>query len=125
MLDHPKVLGPQTEHCCPIDLGLAAHEVRLLGVEWVAVFILPGLFGVVTIVQENGRCIPVELLLRQEGAALQNQNVLACLGQVQSQCSPSRPGANHNRVILARRVHGRHGIRFTCLKIRIRCHRDL
>ncbi len=124
MLDHAKVLGPHAEHRRAVDLGLAAHEVCLLGMEWLPILVLPGLFGVVAVVQEDGGSVPVELLLRHEGAALKNEDVLSRLGQVQSQRSASRPAADHNRVVFAWHIHLQHGIRFTCSKIRIHCHRD-
>ena len=99
VLNHAEVFGPHAEHRGAVDLGLATHEIRLLGMERFAVLVLPGLFGVVTIVEENGGRVPVELLLRHEWTALQNENVLARLGQMQSQRSASRSGTNDNRVI--------------------------
>jgi len=123
MLDDTKVFGAHAKHRRAVHLGLAAHEIRLLRVERLAVLILPGLLGVVAVVQEDSGCIPVELLLRHERAALQDENVLARLGEVQGQCSSTRPGAYDNRVKFAWCAHLEHGIRFTCLKIRIHCRR--
>ncbi len=121
VLNHAKVFGPHAEHGRPVNLGLPTHEIGLLGVERFAVLILPGLFGVVAVVQEDCRRVPVELFLRHEGAALQNEDVFACLGQMQSQRSSTRPSANHNRVIFVWHIHLKHGIRFTCSKLRIHC----
>ena len=123
MVDDAKVFGAHAEHRRAVHLGLASHEIGLLGVERLAVLILPGFLGVVAVVQEDGGGVPVELLLWHEGAALQDQDVLARLGQVQGQRPATRPGANDNRVKFVLRIHLEHGIRFTCLKIRIRCHR--
>jgi hypothetical protein len=80
MLDDPKVLGAHAKHRRSIDLGLASHEIGLLRVERLAVLILPGLFGVIAVVQKDSGSVPVELLLRHERAALQDENVLARLG---------------------------------------------
>ena len=123
MLDDAKVFGAHTEHRRAIYLGLAAHEIRLLRVERLAVLILPGLLGVVAVVQKDSGCIPVELLLRHERAALQDKDLLAGLGQVEGQRSATRPGANHNRIKFVLLAHLEHGIRFTCSKIRIHCRR--
>jgi hypothetical protein len=106
----------------PYTLVWPPTKYACWGVKRLAVLILPGLLGVVAVVQEDSGCIPVELLLRHERAALQDEDVLAAFGEVKSQSSPTRPGAYDNRVKFAWRVHLVHGIRFTCLKIRIHCH---
>jgi hypothetical protein len=123
MLNHAKVSGPHAEHRGAVDFGLAAHEIRLLGMQWFAVLILPGFFGVVAVVEEDRGRVPIKLLLRHERAALQNEDVLAGLGEVQGQCSATRPGANHDRIKIVCHAHLEHGIRFTYLKLRIRCRR--
>src|SRR5580658_7146007 len=111
MLDHAKVFGPHAKHSGAEDFGLAAHEIRLLGMQWFAVLILPGFFGVVAVVQEDRGCVPIKLLLRHEGAALQNEDLLAGLGEVQGQCSTTRPSADHDRIKVVCHAHLEHGIR--------------
>jgi hypothetical protein len=121
MLNDTKVFGAHAEHGGPVDLCLPTNEISLLRVQRFAVLVLPGLFGVVAVVEEDCGRVPVELLLRHEGAALQNEDVFACLGQVQSQRSATRSSADHNRVVFAWHIHLQHGIRFTCSKLRIHC----
>ena len=71
----------------------------------VAVFILPRLFGVITVVDEDGGCVPVELFLRQERTALDDQDIFAGTGKMQRKRSAARPGSNDDRVVL--RGHNR------------------
>ncbi len=66
--------------------------------QWFAVLILPGFFGVVAVVQEDRGRVPIKLFLRHEGAALQNEDILAGLGEVQGQGSATRPSADHDRI---------------------------
>ena len=96
--DDAEIFGAHAEHGRAVHFGLAAHEIRLLRVELLAVFILPGFLGVIAVVEEDRGGIPVELFLRQEGAALQDQDLLAGLGEVQGERSAARSGADDNRV---------------------------
>jgi hypothetical protein len=116
MLNHAEVFGPHAKHGSAVDFGLAAHKVRLLRMERFAVLVLPGFLGVVAIVEENGGRIPVEFFLGHERAALEDEDFLPRLGQVQGQRSPSRPSANHNRVEFLRHAHLQHRRKLTSIK---------
>jgi len=80
MLDDAEVLCAHAEHGRAVDLGLATDIVGLLRMERLIVFIVPGFGGVITIVEEDSRGIPIEFLLRKEGAALEDEDALAGLG---------------------------------------------
>ena len=67
MLNDAKIFRPHAEHGSAIDLGLSAYVVCLLRMQLLSVLILPGLFGVVSVVEKDGGCVPVELFLRQKG----------------------------------------------------------
>jgi hypothetical protein len=96
LLDDAEILRPHAEHGRPVDLGLAADEVGLLRVQVFAVLVVPGL---VAILQEDGGGRPVELLLRQEGTALEDENALAGLGQPQRERTAAGAGSDDDRVV--------------------------
>jgi hypothetical protein len=60
-------------------------------VQVLAVFVLPDFFGVIAVVEENGRGVPVELFLRHERPALKDENFLAGLREVQRERPPPAP----------------------------------
>ena len=49
-----------------------------------AIFILPAFFGVISVIKENSGGVPVQSFLGHEWAALQDENVLAGLSQLES-----------------------------------------
>ena len=99
VLDDAEVFGSHARQSSAIDLGLAADEVGLLRVQWVAFLVLPGLFGVVAVVEEYRGSIPVELFLRHEGTALKDKDFFADLGEMESQGSSACSGADDDRII--------------------------
>ena len=70
VVDDSEVLGAHAKHGCAVDLCLSAYKVGLLRVQVFAIFILPGFFGVIAVIQENGRGVPVQFFLGHERAAL-------------------------------------------------------
>ncbi len=95
-----EVFGPHAEHSSTVNLGLSPDEIGLLRVQWVAFLILPGLLGVVAVVEKDGGGIPVKFLLRHERTALKDEDFLASLGEVQSESSAASSGADDDRVVL-------------------------
>ena len=59
VVEDAEVFLAQAKEGGAIDLGLAADEVGLLGVERLAVLIEPDILGVVAVVEEDGSGVPV------------------------------------------------------------------
>ena len=104
VMNDAEVLGAHAEHRGAVDLGLAADEVGLLGVEVLAVLVVPGFAGVVAVVQEDGGGGPVELLLGQEGSALEDENALAGPGKAEGKGAAAGSGTDDDRVVGVRHV---------------------
>src|SRR6185437_726847 len=94
--DHAKIFRAHAEHGCAEHFGLSAHEIRLLRVQFLAVFVLPDFFGVI---EKNGGSVPVELFLRHEGPSLQDKNLLAGLREVQRERPAPCSGADDDGVV--------------------------
>jgi len=77
VVDFAEVLGAHTEHGGSVDFGLASNVVGLLRVKGLVVLVVPGLGGVVAVLEEDGGGAPIEFFLREEGAALEDQDTLA------------------------------------------------
>ena len=101
----PKSSRAHAEHGRAVHLRLTTDEVRLLRMQVFAVLVLPGLFRVIAVVEEDGLGVPVQLFLRHERATLKNQYVLVGLGQVQCKRSAACSRANDNRVVLGGHAH--------------------
>ena len=99
VLDDAEVFGAHAEHGGAVDLGLAADEVGLLGMERLAVLVLPDFGGVVAVVEEDGGGIPVEFFLGEEGAALEDEDALAGAGEVEGEGSAACSGADDDCVV--------------------------
>jgi hypothetical protein len=69
-----------------------------------AVFILPGFFGVISVIKENSGGVPVEFLLGHEWTPFQDENILAGLSQVESQSSTARASSDNDCVVLSRHM---------------------
>ena len=100
MLDDAEVFRAHAKHCGAVHLGLPAYEVGLLRMQVLAFLVLPDLFGVIPVVEKNGGGVPVQLFLRHEGAALQYQDVLAGLGEMESEGSAAGSRADDNCVVV-------------------------
>ena len=97
--DHAKIFRAHAEHGGAEHFGLSAHEVRLLRVQFLTVFVLPDFFGVIAVVEKNGGGVPVELFLRHEGPPLKDKNLLAGPREVQRESSAPRSGADDDCVV--------------------------
>jgi len=56
----------------------------------------------VPVIQEHGRCVPIEFFLRHERSALQDEDLLAGLGEFEGHGSPARTTADDDRVVFSR-----------------------
>ncbi len=83
VMEDAEVFGAKAEEGGAVDFGLAADEVGLLRVEWLAVLVEPDVLGVVAVVEEDGRGVPVEFFLGEEGAALEEEDALPCLREME------------------------------------------
>jgi hypothetical protein len=98
MLDDAEVFGAHAEHGGAVNFRLATDEVGLLGMEGLVILVVPGFGGVITVVEEDGGGVPVELLLREEGAALDDEDALACAGEMEGEGSAAGAGADDDCV---------------------------
>ena len=105
MVDDAEVFGTHAKQGRAVHFCLSAYKIGLLRVQVFAVFILPGFFGVISIIEENSGGVPVELFLRHERAPLQDENVLAGLSQVESEGSTARAGSDNDCVVLSRHMN--------------------
>ena len=85
-----------------VDFRLSAYKVGLLWVQVLAIFIQPGFLGVIAVIEENGGGVPVQFFLRHERTALQDENILAGLSQVESKRSTAGAGSDNDCVVLSR-----------------------
>ena len=99
VLNDAEVLCAHAEHGCAVDLGLAADEVGLLRVKVLAVFVVPGFASVIAIVEEDGGGRPVEFFLGHKGAALEDEDALACLSEAQGEWASAGSGSDDDRVV--------------------------
>jgi hypothetical protein len=102
VLDDAEIFGTHAEHGGAVDLGLASDVVGLLRVKGLVVFVVPGLGGVVTVLEEDGGGAPVELLLRHEGAALEDEDALAGLREMERKRAAACAGADDDCVVWIR-----------------------
>jgi hypothetical protein len=100
VVENTKVFGAKPEEGSAIDFCLAADEVGLLGVERLIVLVEPDVFGVVAIVEEDGGGVPVEFFLREERAALENENALPSLCEMEGESATTSPTSDNDGVIL-------------------------
>ncbi len=99
VMEDAEVLGTEAEEGGTVDLGLAADVVGLLGVEGVVVLVEPDVFGVVAVVEEDGGGVPVEFFLGEKGAALEDENALASLREMEGESSATGSGSDDDGVV--------------------------
>src|SRR5271154_5532074 len=104
VMDDAEVFCAEAKERGAVDLGLASDEVGLLGVQGLVVLVEPDVFGVVAVVEEDGCGVPVEFFLRKEGSALEDENALPCLRQVEGEGSSAGTGPDDDGVVWVR--HG-------------------
>jgi len=91
MPDLAEVFGTHAEHRRAIYFRLPAHVICLLGMQQLAILILPGLFRVIPVIEEDGRRVPVQFFLRQERAALENQDLFPACARWSASVPPPAP----------------------------------
>src|SRR5207244_12499858 len=91
--------APVSDTVLRIAWRKAAHVVICVGVQFLAILIEPGLFGVVMGVHVDDLGIPVRFLTRNIVATFENQDPLTGRGQVVGERSATRPGSNDDYVI--------------------------
>ncbi len=99
MVDDAEVFGAHAEHGGTVDLGLATDEVGLLGMEVFAIFVLPDFLGVVAVLEEDGGGGPVEFFLREEGAALEDEEGLAGAREMEGEGAAAGSGPDDDGVV--------------------------
>ena len=72
---------PQLKESGTVDFCIPSDPIRRLWMQRLALAVLPNLFRVVAVLEEDGFGIPILFLLWQKTAALQNQNPLSARGQ--------------------------------------------
>jgi hypothetical protein len=100
VMEDAEVLGAKAKQCGAVDLGLAADEVGLLGVKGLIIFVEPDIFGVITVVEEDGGSVPVEFFLREKRAAFEDENALPCLREVEGESATAGSGSDDDDVVL-------------------------
>jgi hypothetical protein len=99
-MENAEVFGAEAKESGAIDLGLAADKVGLLRVKRLIVFVEPYVSGVVAVVEEDCGCIPVEFLLGEEGTALEDEDALSRLGEMEGEGTSAGSGSDDDGVIL-------------------------
>jgi hypothetical protein len=100
VMEDAEVLGAEAEERGTVDLGLASDEVGLLRVERLIVLVEPDVLSVVTVIEKDGGSVPVKFLLGEEGAALEDEDTLAGLCEVEGEGAASCPGSDDDGVVL-------------------------
>ena len=84
VVDDAEIFSTHAKHGRAVHFCLSTYKVGLLWMQVFAIFILPGFFGVISVIEEHGGCVPVQLFLGHEGTPFQDENLLAGLSQVES-----------------------------------------
>jgi len=92
-----KILLPQAEEGCAIDLGVSADVVAKAGMDFAALFVIHRFGGIVF---EGAFIAPVVLLARKERPTLQDQNFLPARRDAVEQCASTRAGSDDDNVVM-------------------------
>jgi hypothetical protein len=104
MMELAEVLGPQSVERGAVELGRAADEVMDLGLEGLALVVVPGVLGDVLVVDEHVLGQPVLGLARQPVPALEQQDALAGGREVAREGAAPGPCSYDDHVVF----HGEH-----------------
>ena len=77
MADFTKIFFAQTEQRRAVEFGIAADVIVGVRMKFVAVFVMPHLFGLIFTFEVDGTGIPVVFLARHIPAPFQEQDALA------------------------------------------------
>ena len=91
VMEDAEVLGAEAEKRGSVDLGLASDEVGLLRVERLIVLVEPDVFGVVTVIEKDGRGIPVKFLLGRNGPRSRTRMRLPACARWKARVPPPAP----------------------------------
>jgi hypothetical protein len=105
MFDGAKVLAAKPEQSGSIKLGIAANAVVRMGVEWIAVSIMPDFFGLVFPLNVYGAGAPVVFFARHVLTALEQKNPLPGRRQLSGERPAAGAGADDDHVIVPFIVH--------------------
>src|SRR5262249_28939703 len=105
VFDGTEILAPKPEQRRAIKFRIAANAVVGVGVEWIAVSIVPDFFGLVFALNVYGAGAPVVLLAGHVVTAFQQENPLACRRQLAGESSATRARADDDHVIMTLMVH--------------------
>jgi len=86
-----------------VELRVAADEVLLVGLERLAVLVVPELVGQVPVLPEDLAAVPVLWLPRQVAAALDQQDPLTGRREPVRERTPASAGTDDNHVIVLSR----------------------
>src|SRR5262249_48595595 len=104
MLELAEILFAHAEERGTVKLRVSADVVVSMGMQVLAVFVFPKLFGVVLRFDVDGLRVPVVALARDVIAALQDQDLLPGGSQVVGECtSTSSRSDNDDVVVLSHR----------------------
>ena len=101
-----EVLAAEPEQRRAVELGVAAHEVVLAGLEFLAVPVAPVLRVVVAALQHDRAGLPVLPLARRVVAALEEQDLLPRRRERVGESPSAGAGADDDHVVVRVRGHG-------------------
>src|SRR5437016_13632286 len=105
MLHCAEVLAPKPEQCGAVELCVATDTVVGVGVQFLAIAVMPDLFGLVLALDVYGPRAPVVLFARHVVSALQQQNAFASRRELAGECPAAGAGSDDNHVIMSLIAH--------------------
>src|SRR4029453_10828746 len=105
MNDFTEVLGTQPEQGGAVELRVTADVVVDLGLELVAVPVVPLLLRQILALDEYGPGIPIVELARQERPSLQPQDALSARGESVTYGSAASAGGDDHHVVMPAVCH--------------------
>jgi hypothetical protein len=106
MLHRAEVLAPEPEQRGALELGVAADAVVGVGVQLLAIAVVPDFFGLVLALDIYGPRAPVVLFARHVISALQQQNASAGRRELAGECPAAGAGPDDHHVIMPFIAHG-------------------
>ena len=104
VLDLFEISLSQSEEGGAVDLRIAPNPVGGLRMERLPFAILPNFIGMIAILDKDRFGIPVFFLLRQKGAAFQDENAFPTRSKALRESAATGPGADNDNVEMVR-VH--------------------
>src|SRR4029450_4545122 len=104
VLDLFEISLSQSEEGGAVDLCIAPNPISGLRMERLPFTILPNFIGMIAVLDKDRFGIPVFFLLRQKGAAFQDEDAFPTRSKPLRASAPTRPGADNDNVEMVR-VH--------------------